>query len=84
MKISKTDPDIIVAGKACYTRRRLAEALGKSEQTVAAWRSRGFGPPFFSIGRRVLYPESGVLEWIEGRLVEPEKYHVKSWKRIKS
>jgi hypothetical protein len=37
-----------------------------------------------NFGRRVLYPESGVLEWLEERLAKPEGKHVKSWNRIKS
>ena len=82
MKITNVAPDVIVAGKPCFTRRGLAKALCKSEQTVAAWRSRGFGPPYFSIGRRVLYPEQGVLEWLESTLVTPERKRSMECKKI--
>jgi len=63
------EPDIIIAGRPCYTRPALAKALGKSEQTIAGWRTRGFGPPFIQIGRRVVYPQQEVLKWLDRRLV---------------
>ena len=82
MKITNVVPDMIVAGEPCFTRRGLARAFAKSEQTLAGWRTRGFGPPYFSIGRRVLYPEQGVLKWLESTLVTPEKKRFKKWKKI--
>jgi len=82
MEITNVAPDVIVAGKPCFTRQGLAKALCKSEQTIAGWSTRGFGPPYFLIGRRVLYPEQGVINWLESTLVTPEKKRYKKWKKI--
>ena len=71
--IEKVPPDIIVAGRPCFTRQALAKALGKSEQTIAGWSTRGFGPPYLLIGRRVLYPHQEVLTWLNSKLVVPEE-----------
>lgn len=65
----KIDPDIIIAGKPCYTRPALAKALGKSEQTVAGWRTRGVGPSFINLGRKVIYPQKEVLKWLDKMMV---------------
>jgi hypothetical protein len=34
-----------------------------NEETLAAWRSRNYGPRWIKPGRNVLYPESAILEW---------------------
>jgi hypothetical protein len=73
-KLESITPDSIVAGRPCYTRQTLARALGKSQQTIAGWKTKGFGPPYFLVGRRVLYPEDHLIEWLNTRLVKPEAY----------
>jgi predicted DNA-binding transcriptional regulator AlpA len=65
------EPDIIIVGTPCYTRPALAKALGKSEQTVAGWRTRGFGPSFILLGRKVVYPQKEVLKWLDSQIVTP-------------
>jgi len=70
--IRTVTPDVIVADRPCYTRKALAQAFEKSEQTVAGWATRGFGPPYSLIGRRVVYPQDLVLQWLESKLVGPE------------
>jgi predicted DNA-binding transcriptional regulator AlpA len=64
-------PDIIIAGMPCYTRPALATALGKSKQTLAGWRTRGFGPSFITLGRKIVYPQKEVLNWLNSRTVNP-------------
>ena len=45
---------------------RLANLLGVQIDTLAAWRRRGFGPPWLRLGRRAIrYPESQLHEWLQ-------------------
>ncbi|MGH3669590.1 MAG: helix-turn-helix transcriptional regulator [Pseudonocardiaceae bacterium] len=47
------------------TTKQVAERVGGvSESTVRYWRHTGYGPEGFRVGRRVLYPEAGVNQWI--------------------
>ena len=78
MQTTNEVPDVILAGIPCFSGQVLARTLEKSEQTLAGWRTRGLGPPYFSIGRRVLYPEHGVLKWLESTLVTPERKRSKN------
>lgn len=41
-----------------------AEAVGVSENTLRAWRSRGVGPVGFKVGRRVMYRREAVEAWL--------------------
>jgi helix-turn-helix protein len=66
-------PDIIIAENRYYTRKKLAKLLKKSEQTIAGWRSRRFGPAFIIIGKKCLYPEDELLKWLHSRTFNPEK-----------
>lgn len=36
------------------------------ESTVRYWRSIGFGPHGFRVGKRVLYREADVQAWLDG------------------
>lgn len=45
--------------------RELAEQLKVSGRTLEKWRSRGLGPPYRRVGKRTLYPSSGVARWLE-------------------
>ncbi len=51
--------------RANYTRRQLAEMLGVTEQTLAAWACRGRGPRFWKRRRRVFYRAGDVAAWLE-------------------
>ena len=42
----------------------LAQLLQLSAQTIRTWRSIKKGPPFRKIGRRAVYHQADVLEWI--------------------
>lgn len=47
-----------------------AEAVtGLSRATLASLRCRGGGPPFFKLGRRVVYPLDELRRWRDARLV---------------
>lgn len=41
----------------------LAERYGVSLLTLQDWRYKGTGPRYFKAGKRIKYPESGVIEW---------------------
>jgi hypothetical protein len=41
------------------------------QKTSATWRSRGMGPAYIQIGRRVLYRRSDVLTWLDSLRVVP-------------
>jgi predicted DNA-binding transcriptional regulator AlpA len=49
-----------------------AEFLGLSAQTLPAWRSRGRGPRFHKVGRRVVYFESDLTAFLDSRATDPE------------
>lgn len=44
--------------------RQAAELTRLSRQTLAKWRVTGDGPPFISLGSRIVYSESDLEEWI--------------------
>jgi DNA-binding transcriptional MerR regulator len=46
-----------------YTEAELAEHLKLPPKTLAHWRGRGTGPPWFRAGKHVRYRESAVAEW---------------------
>ena len=43
---------------------RLSEEIGVPVATLRSWRSRGGGPPFLKIGRRVRYRNTTVWKWL--------------------
>jgi hypothetical protein len=49
----------------------VGDALGITEQTLKVWRSRKVGPPYYRIGRRILYRPQDVQSFIESRRIEP-------------
>ena len=42
----------------------VAARLRLPESTIRYWRHAGYGPPSAKIGRRVLYDEAALDEWI--------------------
>ena len=40
-------------------------------QTLRVWRSKGKGPAYLKIGKRVLYAGDTLNQWLETKLVEP-------------
>lgn len=52
----------------------VAEMLGVTLYTLAAWRTRGQGPAYFHLGRRVHYREADVMAFLNGdRADEPAR-----------
>lgn len=48
---------------------KAAAWLCLSERTLERWRVSGEGPPFAKLGRRVLYRQSDLDDWIASRVV---------------
>jgi len=44
-----------------------AEFLRISKITLARWRMDDIGPPYYKIGRRVVYNQSRLLDWLKTR-----------------
>lgn len=51
------------------TQSEAAELLRLSERTLERSRVSGFGPPFCKLGRRVLYRQADLDQWIASRVV---------------
>lgn len=49
-----------------------APRIGVSPETLPAWRSRGKGPVYHKLGRRVVYFEADLDAYLEARAVDPE------------
>lgn len=47
------------------TQEEAARILGVSSRTLRNWRRDGYGPRVIAYGRRVLYSESAIDEWID-------------------
>lgn len=46
-----------------------AERIGLSGVTLERYRTRGGGPRYAKIGKRVVYRDDDVDEWVAGRLI---------------
>ena len=57
---SKTGPDYVTTKEAC---RRTGHAL--RPVTLETWRSKGVGPRFYRLGRRVVYDWNEFNAWIQ-------------------
>jgi predicted DNA-binding transcriptional regulator AlpA len=57
--------------------RKVAALIGIEESTLAAWRKRGGGPPWYRIRKHLIrYDKAEVLTWIHSqRYGEPESVH---------
>ncbi len=47
----------------------LAERIKVSRVTIQGWRQRGEGPPFYRIGRRIIYDWAEVETWVREQRV---------------
>jgi predicted DNA-binding transcriptional regulator AlpA len=47
--------------------REAAEFAGLSVPTLYLWRTRGEGPPFSKLARRVLYRRTDLIAWLDAR-----------------
>jgi hypothetical protein len=55
------------------TSQEVADRRRKTPQALAKERARGEGPAYIQDGRRILYPEDLLDEWLKERLVVPAK-----------
>jgi len=46
-----------------FTTTSLSSHLGVTRLTLGRWRSVGYGPPFYKIGREFRYLKSKVYKW---------------------
>lgn len=44
---------------------QVSTMTGVPQNTLRYWRYRGYGPTSFKLGRRVVYSEDDLTEWIE-------------------
>ena len=57
--------EIVIDGRHLLGERRVAEVLGYHPRTLQRWRTKGTGPAFTTIGRKVFYELNDVQEWID-------------------
>lgn len=43
--------------------------IGTAVQTLARWRCEGGGPPFFRVGRKIMYGLKDLTAWMNARRV---------------
>jgi predicted DNA-binding transcriptional regulator AlpA len=55
---------------ALLNQREVASTLRLSERTLERFRVTGLGPKFIKLGRRVLYRQSDLEEYIASRLCQ--------------
>lgn len=51
--------------KMFVTSRDAAAFLCRSTSTLAKWRSKGFGPPYYDVDGRILYKMSDLEKFVE-------------------
>lgn len=61
---SVIEPDGARGVEPMLTTAEVAHICRTTPSTVSYWRHKGDGPPGFRMGRRVLYPRSGVIAWL--------------------
>lgn len=52
----------------CLTEDDLLLIAEVTPLTIETWRKRGEGPGYVRLGKRVLYPRAGVVDWIAARV----------------
>jgi hypothetical protein len=56
-----------------FTEQEMAAIRGVKVKALADERSRGQGPPFTKLGKRILYPKQGVRKFLVQQTVNPSK-----------
>jgi DNA-binding transcriptional MerR regulator len=49
-----------------------AEIMGLAVQTLRNWRQKRKGPPYYKLGRRIVYYEEDLIAYIEKFRIDPE------------
>lgn len=47
------------------------DIIGDKEK-LCQWRHKGMGPPYYKLGRKVIYRGTDLNGWVEAQRVEPE------------
>lgn len=68
MKINLANPDT-ATGIRYLSPEQVAGMLGVPLKTIYTWQSEGTGPQFYKVGKRVVYIESEVHEWVRSKVV---------------
>ena len=45
----------------------------RDREKLAQWRHKHIGPPFYKLGRKIVYRGADLNEWAESRRVEPSE-----------
>jgi len=54
--------------------KQAANALGVSLCTLANWRRKNHGPPYFKVSRQlVMYDEDELRRWLDKKRVDPDE-----------
>lgn len=69
---SASQPTTASAIGPLKTTEEFAELAHVSVQTIYQWHQSGRGPRGFRVGRRVLYREVDIVEWLGGRRADGE------------
>ena len=75
--LKQLDPDAIEV-------TMVAEILNLSEATLATWRSRGHGPHYYRVGRKVYYRAADVKQWLASQRVEVPGGNPRSQRKVAS
>jgi len=46
---------------------KVARLLGVEVETLGAWRRKGYGPPWYRVGKNVRYTETDLRLWMNGQ-----------------
>lgn len=60
-----------IKSQALYTTKDAAECVKASIPGLARMRGRGEGPEYIKTGKAVLYPGTGLIDYLDARLVKP-------------
>ena len=52
--------------------REAAKMIGRTESALKVRRINGFGPPFFKLGKGVMYDRAELVKWFEAQRREPK------------
>lgn len=65
-------PGANLQGRTYLTTEEASKITHITVGSMANMRSDGYGPPYVKAGRRVLYPEDLLREWLDNSLTTPK------------
>ena len=57
--------DVPTIGEPLWTPDDLSRFLSIPEKTLREWRSKGYGPPWWKVGKHVRYESGAVRAWFD-------------------